>query len=48
MHLRGDLSHAINEINPKVSAQPKANSERSKGDNNNKGNIASQSGKYGF
>jgi hypothetical protein len=48
MHLRDDCSHVINEIRPKGSAQPKANSERSKGDNNNKGRIASQSGKYGF
>jgi hypothetical protein len=48
MHLRDDCSHVINEIRPKGSAQPKENSERSKGDNNNKGKIASQSGKYGF
>jgi hypothetical protein len=48
MHLRDDCSHVINEIRPKGSTQPKANSERSKGDNNNKGKIASQSGKYGF
>jgi hypothetical protein len=48
MHLRDDCSHVINEIRPKGSTQPKENSERSKGDNNNKGKIASQSGKYGF
>jgi hypothetical protein len=48
MNLRDDLSHVISEIRPKGSAQPKANSERSKGDNNNKRRIASQSGKYGF
>jgi hypothetical protein len=48
MHLRDDFSHVINEIRPKGSAQPKENSERSKGDSSNKGNIASQSGKYGF
>jgi hypothetical protein len=48
MHLRDDCSHVISEIRPKGSTQPKENSERSKGDNNNKGNIASQSGKYGF
>jgi hypothetical protein len=43
-----DFSHVINEIRPKGSTQPKANLERSKGDNSNKGKIASQSGKYGF
>jgi hypothetical protein len=48
MHLRDDCSHVIIEIRPKGSTQPKENSERSKGDSNNKGNIASQSGKYGF
>jgi hypothetical protein len=48
MHLRDDFSHVISEIRPKGSTQPKANSEKSKGDNNNKGNIASQSDKYGF
>jgi len=48
MHLRHVCSHLISEIKPKGSAQPKANLERSRGDNNNKGNIASQSGKYGF
>jgi hypothetical protein len=48
MHLRDDCSHVISEIKPKVSTQPKANSEKSKGDSNNKGKIASQSGKYGF
>jgi hypothetical protein len=48
MHLRDDCSHVISEIKPKGSTQPKANSEKSKGDNNNKGKIASQSGKYGF
>jgi hypothetical protein len=48
MHLRDDCSHVINEIRPKGSTQPKENSERSKGDNINKGKIASQSGKYGF
>jgi hypothetical protein len=48
MHLRDDCSHVINEIRPKGSAQPKENSEKSKGDNNNQGKIASQSGKYGF
>jgi hypothetical protein len=47
MHLRDDCSHVISEIRPKGSTQPKENSERSKGDNN-KGRIASQSGKYGF
>jgi hypothetical protein len=48
MHLRDDFSHFICEINPKGSTQPNANSGNSKGDNNNKGKIASQSGKYGF
>jgi hypothetical protein len=48
MHLRDDFSHVISEIKPKGSTQPKDNSEKSKGDNNNKGKIASQSGKYGF
>jgi hypothetical protein len=48
MHLRDDCSHVINEIRPKGSAQPKENLGKSKGDSNNQGNIASQSGKYGF
>jgi hypothetical protein len=48
MHLRDDCSHVISEIRPKGSAQPKENSGKSKGDNNNQGKIASQSGKYGF
>jgi hypothetical protein len=48
MHLRDDFSHVINAIRPKGSTQPKENSEKSKGDNNNKGKISSQSGKYGF
>jgi len=48
MHLRDDCSHVISEIRPKGSTQPKENSEKSKGDNNNKGKIASHSGKYGF
>jgi hypothetical protein len=48
MHLRDDFSHVINEIRPKGSTQPKENPGKSKGDNNNQGKIASQSGKYGF
>jgi hypothetical protein len=48
MHLRDDCSHVISEIRPKGSAQPKENSGKSKGENNNQGKIASQSGKYGF
>jgi hypothetical protein len=48
MHLRDDCSHAISEIRPKGSAQPKANSGKSRGDNNNQGRVASQTGKYGF
>jgi hypothetical protein len=48
MHLRDDCSHVINEIKPKGSAHPKANSGKSRGDNNNQGRVASQTGKYGF
>jgi hypothetical protein len=48
MHLRDDRSHVINDIRPNGSTWPKENSERSKGDSSNKGNISSQSGKYGF
>jgi hypothetical protein len=48
MHLRDNCSHVISEIRPKGSAHPKAISERSKGYSSNKGNIASQTGKYGF
>jgi hypothetical protein len=48
MHLRDDCSHFINEIKPQGSTQPKDNLGKSNGDNNNKGKIASQSGKYGF
>jgi hypothetical protein len=48
MHLRDDFYDVINEIMPKGSTEPKENSEKSKGDNNNKGKIASQSGKYSF
>jgi len=48
MHLRDDCSHVIKEIMPKGFVQPKANSGKSKGDSSNQGNIASQSGKYGF
>ena len=47
MHLRDDYSHVISEIRPKVSTQLKENLEISKGDNNKKGNISSESGKYG-
>jgi hypothetical protein len=48
MHSRDDCSHVINDIRHKGSTQLKENLERSKGDNNNKGNFASQSGKYGL
>jgi hypothetical protein len=48
MHLMDDCSHVIDEIRPKGSTQPKENLGKSKGDNNNQGNIASQSGKYVF
>jgi hypothetical protein len=41
VHLRDDCSHVISEIRPKGSTQPKANSKKSKGDNNKKGKIAS-------
>jgi hypothetical protein len=48
MHLREYCSHMINEINPNESAQPKANSRKSRGDSSNQGRVASQTGKYGF
>jgi hypothetical protein len=48
MHLKDDCSHVISEIKPHASNQPKATSGKSKGDNNDRRNIASQSGKYGF
>jgi hypothetical protein len=48
MHLRDGCFHVINKIRPKGSTQPKENSGKSKGDNNNQGKIASQSGKNGF
>jgi hypothetical protein len=48
MHWRGDCSHMINEMTLKDSTQPKAGSKGLKDDSNNKGNIASQTGKYGF
>jgi hypothetical protein len=48
MHLRDDCSHVISEIKPKGSAQLKAISGKSGGDNNNQGRVASQTGKYGF
>jgi hypothetical protein len=48
MQLRDDFSHVISDIRPKGSMQPKENSRKLKGDNNNQGKIASQSGKYGF
>jgi hypothetical protein len=41
MHLRNEFSHVISEIRTKGSTQPKANSRKLKGDNNNQGNIAS-------
>jgi hypothetical protein len=37
MHLRDDCSHVISEIKPKDSAQPKANSRKSRGDSSNQG-----------
>jgi hypothetical protein len=48
MHLKDDFSHVISEINPQGSNQPKDNYGKSKGDNNDRRGIASQSGKYGF
>jgi hypothetical protein len=48
MHLRDDYFHVIIEINPKGFAQPKANLGNPRGDNNNQGRVASQTGKYGF
>jgi hypothetical protein len=48
MHLKDDCSHVIREIQPQGSKLPHATSENSKGNNNEKGKIASQSGKYGF
>jgi hypothetical protein len=48
MHLRDDFSHVISEMNPNGSTHPKANSKRLKVDSNDKGNIASQTKKYGF
>jgi hypothetical protein len=48
MHWRDDCSHLISEMIPKGSTQLKENSKGLKGDNNNKGKIASQIEKYGF
>jgi hypothetical protein len=48
MHLRDDCSHVISEIKPKVSTQPKVDSRKSRGENNNQGKFSSQTGKYGF
>jgi hypothetical protein len=48
MHLKDDCSHVISEIQPQGLNQPKATSGKSKGDNNDKRRIVSQSGKYGF
>jgi hypothetical protein len=46
--LKDDCSHVINEIQPQWSNQPQATSKKSKGNNSEKGKIASQSRKYGF
>jgi hypothetical protein len=48
MHLRDDCSHVISEVKPKGFARPKANLGKSRGDSNNQGRVASQTGKYGF
>jgi hypothetical protein len=41
MQLRDDFSHVISEIKPKGFAQPKVNSGKPRGDNNNQGRVAS-------
>jgi hypothetical protein len=48
LHLKDDYSHVINEIQPQGSNQPRATSEKCKGNNSEKMKIVSQSGKYGF
>jgi hypothetical protein len=48
MHLKDDCFHVINDIRPKGLAKSKEKSWKSKGDRSNQGNIAYQSGKYGF
>jgi hypothetical protein len=48
MHWKDDCSHVISQIRPKGSTQQKADSGKSKGDNNNQGKITSQSGKSNF
>jgi hypothetical protein len=48
LHLKDDFSHVISEIHPQGSNQPRATSEKSKGNNSEKTKITSQSGKYGF
>ena len=48
MNLKDDCSHVISEIQPQGSNQPLATSDKSKGNNNEKRKIVSQSGKYGF
>jgi hypothetical protein len=48
IHLRDTCFHVIIEIRPEGSAQPKANSGKSRGDNNDQGRVASKTRKYGF
>ena len=48
IHLRDDCSHVISEIKPKGFAEIKENLGKPRGDNNNQGRVASQTGKYGF
>ena len=48
MHWKDDFYHMVNEMRLKYSTQPKVGSEGLKDDGINKGNIASQTGKYGF
>jgi hypothetical protein len=48
MHLSDYFSHVISEIKPQGSTQAKDNSRKSKGDNNDRRRITSQSEKYGF
>jgi hypothetical protein len=45
MYFRDDCSHVIIEIRPKGSTHPKVNLGKSRGDSNNQGRVASQTGK---
>ena len=48
LHLKDDLSHVINEIQPQGSNQPRATQVKSIGDNSEKNKYSSQRCKYGF